>query len=461
MTITTMYQYALQPLVLQKQLKRFCTSSERDVYFWGEDLPSAGSVSRLLYIPQQLRGNQLNDEQMQLLLNILQRPLEYTLQNLRIIPSNEIFNNFDDDVQAHAEKKFHLFFKQLLLVYSTSVEYLPNRTLIQVGTGKTTKPDAALIASNQPLAKKSCYAAAHIATLPSLKFKNRNGEFFLGKGSAFDFEINATNLLPLEINQVDELIEGDWSEGDKLRPTALKILNMVASGSLMPKQGLQVFLQSFLDNVRASGLKIYNDYFKLTIDSPHRSKKERKYRVLLNYEKMANNYKEKLSSESEGNDLIRLLCSLYKTQERSIPIDEHFYLGFRLQLISQLYVDVFGNPVTDVPVSPPSLPAFQPVMLPLPVEPIYGVPSQIQQQTVPQSILKPLGRDQIPYKKHCLTLPNIIAIAKRILIDPQNAPLRLEFKNLIKVSIYEKFSKNAYKLDFIADHILRDASQIA
>ncbi|MBA3723038.1 MAG: hypothetical protein H0W88_11660 [Parachlamydiaceae bacterium] len=443
--ILVQQQQTLVPPLPPQILHPSGRSGNRFTYLWNRFISNPGSVPRQLYIRDDLCGNNLNSFQEYSLKPYLWHPLQITMKNLRIIPTDSFFESFNEDIDDHLESRIHLIFKQMLLVLNTGYQFRCHDTKIQVGSGKTREP-APSVHNKVPttfLSNKSNYAAAHIAVLPSLKYNENGQDFALGNGSILDFEMNATDLLPIEVNNIDTLIDGKDEFQGKLRTVSLQILNAMAQKgtTISPGMGLKYFIDALVENINAAKKIVIKNGYKLVQERTFAYTREyRKFMVLSRYENVALDYQKKLSNNIISYNLIKKLCLRNGLEDINTILDLNFFLGIQQNLHKQIRTDVFGRSVIDLPIQPP-------------------LRSLRIKKMTPPGELEALGPKAIKYQKHCMTNKDVTDLARHILYNPNNGELKKNLRDSIIRTIKnapELDVRNPQKIDLIMAHIINN-----
>lgn len=173
-----------------------------------------------------------------------------------------------DDIMNQFESRVISFWRQLLLVHRTGIQFLfCDRADLQVGIpGGSMMPDSA----------KNAFECAHTATLPALRAQSTLPGFVIafGQFSTFHYLDNATTWLPSEVNQVDSALDRyARCEYIPLRQAATQILNWVSNGCMTPKLGLiwfisyaRVHLLAMLGEERDAKKNYIINYYGLVVD---------------------------------------------------------------------------------------------------------------------------------------------------------------------------------------------------
>lgn len=146
-------------------------------------------------------------------------------------------------IEEHVSRRIQLFFQQSILCYNTPFVYQSEGAEDQIGIGSSVKLNANLTHKTQ---------AAHSSTMPCLYAcpKDESGKIDLNKRFVFlkyahsYNQHNATIELPEEVNKADCLIDGT-AQQEKLRASALGIINRVAEAKIDPTKATKQFLKAF------------------------------------------------------------------------------------------------------------------------------------------------------------------------------------------------------------------------
>lgn len=145
-------------------------------------------------------------------------------------------------IELAVERRVSLFFQQAIMCYNMSnFQFLARGADDQIGTSPKIKFSA--VSGENVVHKRE---AAHSSTIPTLIAKEKNGakrEFVYLKGGSYHAQHNATIGMHECVNGADELIDGKPNE-NKLRASAVRILNLVANG-LDPAEATRKFLDAF------------------------------------------------------------------------------------------------------------------------------------------------------------------------------------------------------------------------
>ncbi|MBA3723040.1 MAG: hypothetical protein H0W88_11670 [Parachlamydiaceae bacterium] len=303
-----------------------CSSHRNTTLTWSkhEKAPVVGVVPPHLYIPQELMKKTITHpdkflkkkftkNQSECLEKVLEDPVEKNLSDLHIKTTIDFFESIDEYIVAHIEKRIQTMFTTILVVGNSKLTYSLHDTDLQIGSGhlrNSKKPKG----TSEHIKERSQYVAAHISTIPSLKYELDGTEYVMGKGSRLELLMNATDLLPKEVNEVDSLIDGKNSaKKANLRTTSLKILNEASNEGLNAIDALIEFVESLKKYITAAKARLNNSDLDLN------DVNDKKIYVLERYEEIVDEYLESLSGdESEVEEFIKKILFL---QNDSIKVE--------------------------------------------------------------------------------------------------------------------------------------------
>lgn len=162
--------------------------------------------------------------------------------------SKKVIEDKREWIEQHLDRRIQLFFQQAILCYNTPFIYDAKGAADQIGKGGTLKLNSKVKHKTQ---------AAHSSTFPCLyaspKDQNGNADptkrFVFLKYSHSYNQHNSTVELPIAVNQSDTNLDGKIGE-NKLRDSALKIINKVAKGEINPTKATFSFLKTLKKNIK-------------------------------------------------------------------------------------------------------------------------------------------------------------------------------------------------------------------
>lgn len=160
-----------------------------------------------------------------------------------------------EEIQDHFEGRIANFLIQSVMVYGTGLHFIFN----DAADDQYGKPGTySKVPKGLPKASRG-YAAAHMATLPTLVVQGAQKVHIFGKGSFFHKQANATTWLPVVCNQVDSDFDLKIKcEGQTFREMATTVLNLLASNECEPSYAFDYFLENsvtFLNRSNKQGLE--------------------------------------------------------------------------------------------------------------------------------------------------------------------------------------------------------------
>lgn len=177
-----------------------------------------------------------------------------------LLPSlEELIEKYRDLICEHVSRRIAFFFQQLICCFQTKLHFEIGHVVSQGSSAKK------VILTDQNLASLEFERnAAHSSTLPCLlaydleewklhqakKIKLPKGCIFL-KGTDSYRLWNSTINMPRWVNMVDLQIDGT-SRDQKLRYKTLQLINAAAQGEIDPEEGLELFIQLCIDQVKLS-----------------------------------------------------------------------------------------------------------------------------------------------------------------------------------------------------------------
>jgi len=224
-------------------------------------------------------------------------------------------DEYDDFIRGHLEQRIALFF-QMTIVCHKMPFYFESSGEAEEQLGAAS--------GFQLHGKKHTYQAAHSSTLPTLYaypldeweayLDKMNDSETAGKPECFvylkDSQMskwqNATNALPTVVNQMDSFLDWQGKSGenpreDRLRQTAIKIVNSVASDQFDPVEGTKEFIHSLHDRIqycltRKPDHPVLTKYLEIAVDYLNQMDDEGFFDDLLNI---------RMENETDRSEILR------------------------------------------------------------------------------------------------------------------------------------------------------------
>lgn len=403
----------------------------------GVETLSASYMPTLCYLPKELKkpSKELTKEQRETLRKILNKTND-SLINFRAILSIDQFKKLVASIDDHAFLRIQLCFTHFLMGFQTEREYVIGNADYEIGNGHC---DAKTRNDTTPgLSPRSGFAAAHGGTIPNLNFKVKELTYSLFEYNSFFFLTNNTcDLLPVEVNNMDTLIDGNnkAKKTDKLRQKTIKIINEVAKKrGIDPKQGITQFAEKFLEQ---------NAIAKKNVAGKKKEDKQiKRLFVLSRNEAIAEKFSGMIQDEVEGDKLIKMMCYRAGNEYSAVNLDLSFYLEVQAEIFKLLHYGEDGQLI--IPKQVIEVP-----------KPSPRRSSRIAAK--PKAKLQNLTGVSETYFNTCKGVAEIGKLRKECLLKPNDSNLSNKFVQLVKSTIKEKYQKKSvHKLELIAKHLIQN-----
>jgi len=380
-------------------------------------------------IPSELWAKDLTKSQKADFKKYQKKSVKDLIINVKVRTDEEMIKKLASDIENHVEARIHIFFQQLLLVHESGRVYKAHDTGAQIGSGKyRSYMDKEELNENDNLEERSCYAAAHSSTLPSLKYVDeQNREIAFGKGSFFSlYSGGSTILFPRSVNKIDSELDGkNNSKDNKLRQKALETLNQVASkvNRLSPKQGLI----DFVDNL------------VLGADQQAKSCSEKTLQIVQIYQKVAKVYQSNLKDDKKADELIKKLCFVIKDQ-KDVEVNRKLFLAVQKQMLVLQNLDIDSKSIKDKDQI---------------IVPKIRKSTRIKQQSLSTKKLIDLGTTSLKYKKYCVKAQVIKKLAASY-FKKKDEKIKTQISSEVVTLVKTKYKVKPSKLSLITEHILKE-----
>lgn len=210
------------------------------------------------------------------------------------------------EVQDHLENRFQLFYQQLLMVYSTGMQYAySTKALAQAGFKNKEATSVDL-------------AEAHDSTLPCLLVEKDGKDHVFGAGSSFYNAQNMTSRLGAPVNLLDTWIDTTKRRFScSFRDRAFTIIQENSEGESDPQEGMQACFAAFRRRLEGFEKTAKEE------DSPKKLVSRFYTEVVVAYETLA----------EQGDTLIKSLSFAYRSKE---AVGARFFLKIQKPLHEQL-----------------------------------------------------------------------------------------------------------------------------